>query len=84
MQAGRLDMGTSTVMGRGKNFFLGVGQDLCGVCGGTALAGLGVLRAKLNRLVHCHPASSQGCQAHGKDMKWKARRRNQNPGVCNQ
>lgn len=59
MQAGRLDMGTSTVMGRGTKFFLGappralrVGQDLCGVCSGTALPGLGVLRAKLNRLVH--------------------------------
>lgn len=30
---------------------LRVGQDLCGICGGTALPGLGVLRTRSNRLV---------------------------------
>lgn len=30
MQAGRLDMGTSTVMGRGKNFFWELGRIFAG------------------------------------------------------
>lgn len=68
MQAGRLGVGPSTVVGEGK-FFLGAprwalrgGQDLCGVCGGTALPGLGVLRTRSNRLVIVIPSAHRGAR----------------------